>query len=73
LRVQIVPPLLVLLFPYQGQSVKFFKDILPALGAGTTIAVNSQILVNGIKRTPRVLKAIPKGPRAVKEAVKGKK
>ena len=51
-------------------AVKFFADVLPAVGAGTTVAVNSTTIWHTIKAVPRVAKAVPKGPKAMKEAAK---
>ena len=33
------------------QAVKFVKDVLPAVGAGTTIVVNLKTLAKGVKWT----------------------
>jgi hypothetical protein len=63
--------LLLLCLPLQ--AVKFFADVLPAMGAGTTVAVNASTLWHAVKATPRVVKALPKGPKAMKAAAKTKK
>jgi hypothetical protein len=62
--------LLILAICWPCQAVKFFKDIVPAVGGLTTIAVNSTALWHGIKRAPHVAAAIPKGPKAMRAAAK---
>lgn len=63
----------LVLFALPAQAVKFWTQIVPAAAGATTIAVNAGSLYRGIKRTPKVVKAIPKGTKAIQAAAKGKK
>lgn len=52
--------LAALMLVQSAQAVKFFRDVLPAIGAGTTVAVNIKTLIHGTKKAGHTVKTAAK-------------